>query len=215
MAYGTAAALMLNGVIGDASVAAAVAATVDWLEQRQQQEQERMEINPAADMQPAAEAEAEALTAELWGAVAAALLQAAEAAPLAPLTAAARLGRNCHLPNCLQTPLQVLLHLEHHGWQPPQQQRPEQVQEQQQTRREEQHQQGERADGAAGEPADADLCLSCSMGACPLPGRPEQGSPAGRRVLAAVLERQRQQHADLPPDAFVQAVRLAIRYMLP
>jgi hypothetical protein len=53
----------------------------------------------------------------LWGEVALQLLRAAEVAPLPPIEAAGILGQNCHLPNSLMTPLQVLLHVEHQQWQ--------------------------------------------------------------------------------------------------
>mmetsp|Transcript_31082 Transcript_31082/g.80970 ORF Transcript_31082/g.80970 Transcript_31082/m.80970 type:complete len:576 (+) Transcript_31082:133-1860(+) len=45
--------------------------------------------------------------------VSAHLLEAASLAPLPLSCAVARLGRNCHMPNALQTPLLIALHLEH------------------------------------------------------------------------------------------------------
>lgn len=163
------------------------------------------------------------MPAALWGEVAARLLQAAELAPLPPLEAAAQLGRNCHLPNSLQTPLQVLLHLEWRqaggeGDSAP-------------------ADRGQAAPPSAGPPgaapqaaaavaagadaaASGDFCLPCSMGggaACPLPAR-RAGQGAAAAGGAALLRAARQQQQDegsspaaLAPGAFIEAVRLAIR----
>lgn len=106
VAFGTAAALILEAVVRGASVAAAVASTIDWLLQQAAEQQQQAG-------QQAGGAAVEPVPGSLWAEVAARLLQAAELAPLPPLEAAAQLGRNCHLPNSLQTPLQVVLHLEY------------------------------------------------------------------------------------------------------
>ncbi|KAF5831978.1 ADP-ribosylation/Crystallin J1 [Dunaliella salina] len=45
--------------------------------------------------------------------VSAHLSEAASLAALTPSSAVAQLGRNCHMPNALQTPLHIALHLEH------------------------------------------------------------------------------------------------------
>ncbi|KAL4451369.1 hypothetical protein ABPG77_009441 [Micractinium sp. CCAP 211/92] len=160
VAYGTAAALILEAVVQGANVAAAVASTVDWL-----------------------------------------------------------LGQEAQ---------QVVLHLEYRQAQQAQQQ--EQGQAQLTVQQHAQERPGDLPKGQAGawpaeqevtalshttaaEGDDAGACLPCSMGACPLPGTPaERSATAGRRVLAAIQE---QQHAgsaaQLPPEAFLEGVRLAIR----
>ncbi|KAL4420713.1 hypothetical protein ABPG75_010369 [Micractinium tetrahymenae] len=234
VAYGTAAALILEAVVQGASVAAAVACTVDWLQQPATQKGQQAEQQ--AGQQQADVAAVEPVSAALWGDVAARLLQAAELAPLTPLEGATQLGRNCHLPNSLQTPLQVVLHLEYRQAQQTQQrQQQQQGQAQQQQRQQIAGQQTEQllgdhqeeqvaalpggqqgngpASAASADDAGGDFCLPCSMGACPLPGSPaERSAAAGRRVLAAILEQQRAgSAAQLPPEAFVEGVRLAIR----
>lgn len=221
VAHGCAAAVVLEAVVLGASVAAAVAAAVEWLQQQAgaagapraeaATEMPRTMAAMAAANGPQTGALAEpSVQPVLWAEVADRLLQAAELAQLPPLEAATRLGRNCHLPNSLQTPLHVLLHLE---WKQvggalqlngmASGSRPAAVQ-----------QPGAAAEGAA---AGEDACLPCSMGggtACPLPARRAgQQAAGGSAVLQALMQQQagRGQPASLPPEAYVEAVRLAIR----
>ena len=203
VAYGCAAALVLEDVVLGASVTAAVAGTVDWLQQQQQQEQEGT----------AAAAASHAVPVALWGEVALQLLRAAELAPLPPLEAAGILGRNCHLPNSLTTPLQVLLHLEHQRWQ----QQGGLGEGQQRSANPELLDAPPQAPPAApSDASDGHFCLPCSMGSGSACAPPNRQSAAGRAVLAAGMRQQqlRQGPATLPEDAFVEAARLAIRQEL-
>ncbi|GFH14097.1 predicted protein [Haematococcus lacustris] len=53
------------------------------------------------------------VTYELAGVIAGNLRHAMKLAALPPSTAIAELGRNCHMPNALTSPLQIVLHMEH------------------------------------------------------------------------------------------------------
>ncbi|KAJ9526617.1 hypothetical protein QJQ45_017626 [Haematococcus lacustris] len=53
------------------------------------------------------------VTHELAGVIAGNLRHAMKLAALPPSTAIAELGRNCHMPNALTSPLQIVLHMEH------------------------------------------------------------------------------------------------------
>ena len=74
VAYGCAAALVLEGVMLGASVTAAVASTVDWLQQQRQLQQHQQPDQEGA----VAAAAAHAVPVALWGEVALQLLRAAE-----------------------------------------------------------------------------------------------------------------------------------------
>ena len=238
VAYGCAAALVLEAVLLGSSVAAAVAATVEWLRQQAgmvegplaeaagQPSQTARAVHTASDELPAAlqvgALSEPAVQPSLWAEVADRLVQAAELAPLPPLEAATRLGRNCHLPNSLQTPLQVLLHMEFRFQQAGGVQQLDAATDSS----------GPPAAAAAansnGPPAAAaaalaegaaagdHTCLPCSMGAaaCPLPARRAgQRSAAGSPLLQALVQQQGggSRPASLPPEAYVEAVRSAIR----
>lgn len=226
MAYGCAAALVLEGVLLGSSVAAAVAAALDWLQQQAglvkaplaeaagQPPQTGRAVHTAADLLPAAlqvgALSEPAVQPSLWAEVADRLVLAAELAPLPPLEGTTRLGRNCHLPNSLQTPLQVLLHMEWKAAGGAQQLDAAATSS------------GPAAAAAAaaatadGAAAGDDTCLPCSMGgaACPLPARRAgQRAAAGSPLLQALVQQRGggSHPASLPPEAYVEAVRLAIR----
>lgn len=208
VAYGCAAALVLEAVLLGASVAAAVASTVDWLQQR------------AGVAEPAQPEAAALVPPHLWAQVAERLLQAAELAPLPPLEAATRLGRNCHLPNSLQTPLQVLLHLEWRQAGRALERSAESKNGLAQQPTDERPAATAAAAAAGGAAAGEEFCLPCSMGggtACPLPARRAgQRAAPGSLLLQALVQWQQQatgesQPASLATEAYVEAVRMAIR----
>ena len=202
VAFGCAAALVLEAVILGSSCTAAVAKTLAWLEQA-----------AAATTDPPC-----SVPATVWAAVAASLVEAAELAPEQPLQAATHLGRNCHLPNSVQTAVLPALHLEHR-------------------RRNKRISAAKRLGpfgaGQGGEhpgswplpiepqnEQQAEFCLPCSMGsACPLPGRPPRratmSSDAQTTRSAAITDMlasadEHQQQIETPAD-FVEVVRSAIR----
>lgn len=194
-AFGCAAAIVLESVVLGSSVSTAVADAHAWLLQQ---------ANGSGG-------HASAVPPAIWRQVAERLQQAAALAHLPPREAVSILGRNCHLPGSLQTPLHVLLHLE---WRlasggdsvaapaAPSSVHGGNVQKQQ-------------LDRTSALPAvgPVQACLPCSMGkgtACELPGP----SPAGAAAVAALRQQQQQQQqlpAKLTAAAYQDAVRLAIR----
>eukprot|EP00887_Chlorella_sp_A99_P003938 scaffold11.g3938.t1 len=204
VAYGCAAALVLEGVILGASVTSAVASTIAWLQDEEREQAATVQAPPPPGLA--------AVPPAKWGEVAARLQQAADLAPLPPAEIVARLGRNCHLPNSLTTPLHVMLHLE---WQ---------------------RQQGRQgAPGAGGSslqegavpggapqlPAPpqqataaattaeggADACLPCGLGG----GSPCELPATGYEATAAAPAAQDEWPAALDERGFCETVRLAVR----
>lgn len=211
VAYGCAAALVMEAVVMGASVTAAVAEAADWLQRAAHGSGPAGAANAAA---AGADGGARSVPAALWGEVAARLQQAAQLAPLAPLEAATRLGRNCHLPNSLQTPLQVLLHLEQR----------QEAKLQTETLATEGggtlHQAAADAQQSCvpvKQRADTtqDFCLPCSMGqssVCQLPSLVTPATGASPATRASQQQARQATPATLSGAAsFVEAVRLALR----